>query len=495
MADTWDDKVRDLFLQIGVSYDKKHNQTAFLALTEDLEYPAIQQDPGAFQLPLHEYIQKVRTAGAEIDQSHCPRGNFELASDAPCIISIRGSPNLSLLRRIGTEFHIDPDILLGHLPFSWAFRVLSLPSQPRASISIRLISLGSYRSYPRSPATLENQREKNAEIERYNQRHFDRNTPNADQYRRVNLHGDSFLSVEQQVTFVPVRRGASWSAVLFNDCGPKNVNGQYYHKRLPVQFFNLIDSGLLSLAIEDPASLPSKLCRHSDPCQSRVQSDSIISNNLYNASLADPMIIVGDLLRTSAQSWAIFFTFLRYSHLMFGPTYDAEARVTTLRMDKAVTDRAEVYFRDILKFIKERRSPAWPECPSEPERIASARFLQVLREDFKRLQEEAAAISTACRDAIDIEMNVISVRLSEAGLAQAKTVHSLTFLAYFFIPSAFIASVFGMNVAPFAKNPPLWQFFATVVPFTSFFLLIAARGPVTRGLRVVARELQILWSG
>lgn len=494
MADTWDDKVRDLFLQIGVSYDKKHNQTAFLALTRDFEYPAIQQDLGAFQLPLYEYIQKVRTAGAEINQAQCPRGDFEFSPDAPYIISIRGSPSLSLLRRIGTEFHIDPDLLLGHLPFSWAFQILSLPSQPRASISIRLISLGSYSSHHRSPATLEDQRQKDAEIKRHNQRHFNQNIPSADQYRSVNLHGDSFLSVEQQVTFVPVRRGASWSAVLFNDCGPESVNGQYLHKSSRVQFVKLKGSGLLSFAIEDPASLPSKPYQHPDPCQSRAQSDSIIPNSLHNASLADPMILVSDLLKTSIQSWAIFFTFLRYSHRMFGPTYDSEARVNTLLMDKTVTDRAEIYFKDILRFIKEPRSPAWPDCPSGPERMVTTQLLQILSEDFKRLQAEAAAISTACREAIDIEMNVTSVRLSEAGLAQAKTVHSLTFLAYFFIPSAFIASIFGMNVAPFAKNPPLWQFFATVIPFTSFFLLIAARRPVMRGVRVVATELKSLWS-
>lgn len=60
---------------------------------------------------------------------------------------------------------------------------------------------------------------------------------------------------------------------------------------------------------------------------------------------------------------------------------------------------------------------------------------------------------------MNVEMVTISILNSKQGLEQATRVQSLTFLAYFFIPSAFICLVFGMNVITFTAPNPHYQLF------------------------------------
>lgn len=55
-------------------------------------------------------------------------------------------------------------------------------------------------------------------------------------------------------------------------------------------------------------------------------------------------------------------------------------------------------------------------------------------------------------------MNSIAILESEKAIAQAGQMARLTFLAFIFVPMAFVSSFFSMNV-PELQSVPLWAWF------------------------------------
>jgi Mg2+ and Co2+ transporter CorA len=198
------------------------------------------------------------------------------------------------------------------------------------------------------------------------------------------------------------------------------------------------------------------------------------------------MVLVTDLLTTSAISWRTLFGFLHEFHQCLGP--DAEAKIDTLRLDKSVIDRAERYFEGILEFLHQRHELGWLVCSTDDSKDRVDQIVKSITADFVRLKSEAAALSTSCSTAITIEMSTMSAQFTKAGLDQAKQVRYLTILAFIFIPASFIATVFALVfISPY---PPMWKFFATLIPFTAFFVFLTTWSLLANWLSALLLELR-----
>jgi hypothetical protein len=196
-----------------------------------------------------------------------------------------------------------------------------------------------------------------------------------------------------------------------------------------------------------------------------------MTEELQAMALEDPFIVLADLLQTCAQSWALFFGFLREWHRHLEG--DEQQKVQILRHDKQVLDRSGEFFSEVVMLLEKWEATSWACCKDTEARGKVIALRKILQDDFTRLLEESKALCELCNDAAAIEMATIGILDSKRGLAQADSIRVLTFLAYLFIPSAFVASVFGMNVLEFTTpNPPLKSFLSVCLPFTAIFGLI-----------------------
>lgn len=431
-------------------------------------------DSESCALPVQQYLETFGVVGAIPKSVGC--------SDIQSlgrIISIRGSPARSLLHLLGTFLHIEPALLLDHLILPYSFIPQTLPSHIKPSVTVSLISIG---CYPDSQSFQERAEGKQKAVdnktEQYNSRLLNRDGHGAEQCRTINLHGPKFFSVEQKVTFLPYLLGEnSWSGLVFNDSGAPGKASPWVpdiRGSSPPRFFpmtRLAPGALFDLRFPADGPNPTSTVQYPDPCQSRADLNDFMTDEDKALGKEDPFVCVLDLLATSSLCWIRFFSFLREVHSTLEG--DEKYRADVFRHDKGVLDRSQTYFRRMIEVIDGRHRFGWPKCSEISNQHKVDRMVQDMRHDILALQFEARALSHLCIEKMNLEMVTISIVDSKRGLEQAARIQLLTFLAYFFIPSAFISSVFGMNVLEFTRpNPPLSSFFATVIPFTAFFLII-----------------------
>lgn len=436
-------------------------------------------------LPIQQYLENVGVVGA-VPTSH---GWSDIKSPGH-ITSVRGSPGRSLLHQLGRYLDLEPDLLSGHLILPYSFTPPTLPSSTRSSITVSMITIGCYAaSQSAQDRVEEKQKAIDKKTKQYNRRLLERDTHGAEQCRNINLHGPRFFSVEQKVTFLPyLISGSSWSGLVMNDSGARGQSSPWISgvRGLSAPHFfpvaKLAPGALedLCFPIEDP-NLASAF-QQPDPCQSRADLNDLMEDEHRALALEDPFVFVLDLLRTSSLCWIRFFGFLREVHGTLDG--DEEYRADVFRHDKGVLDRSQLYFRGIIEVLDGRHRLGWPQCRETVDKDKVDRAAQDMRDDILSLQVEARALSDLCVEKMNVEMVTISILDSKRGLEQAARSHLLTILAYFFIPSAFISSVFGMNVITFTTpNPPISTFFATVIPFTTFFLILALWNELKAGLK------------
>ncbi len=95
---------------------------------------------------------------------------------------------------------------------------------------------------------------------------------------------------------------------------------------------------------------------------------------------------------------------------------------------------------------------------------AEAEIEKVIK-DFTYLLFKAQDLSKKCDAGLQIVMQSLQVRESKEQIKEAKSVTNLTRLAFVFAPLAFIASIFGINVAELGQgSTSIWVFFAVIAP-------------------------------
>lgn len=69
-------------------------------------------------------------------------------------------------------------------------------------------------------------------------------------------------------------------------------------------------------------------------------------------------------------------------------------------------------------------------------------------------------------------LSMASFEASQRSILESNQISRLTKLAFIFILMTFVASVFGMNVAELARNPPIWVFFLVAIPALGFTITV-----------------------
>ncbi|EED22770.1 hypothetical protein TSTA_062570 [Talaromyces stipitatus ATCC 10500] len=452
----WNQKIQEFSLHASLHNKHSPNQAAMKALWAQ-----------SFLQPLR---QSKSAEDETVKQEDATIGAFSTSAEEQFIVCIRGFPDHNVLQFLGRQLHIDPHVLLSHLPYPLSFEIRPLPTAPNPVIQVNLISLGFY--HPEE-LTHPKQRTIDAKTKSYNRGLFENNNWGYQQCRHVNQHGCRFFSVEQRISLIICREyGKLWSAIILNDSGIEHSESPWYQgNRFPPRFLPLKEFGNLPLV---PAYLPDNVAatktiiqRRPDPCLSRVHNCTPMSSEEMQLCLQDPIMLATDLFKTSALSWRQFFAFFHHIKNECTQQENRTEIADQLRRDKEVLDRAYRYFEDVICLLDHRYALNQPICSSSVEREQVDKILCQVRDDFKLLQAESAKLREQCTDSIGIEMNMISIRNAKKSIEQTERVRLLTFMAYLFIPLSFVASIFGMNVSQLQDpSPPIKIFFAVACPIT-----------------------------
>ncbi|KAI8720022.1 hypothetical protein NCS52_00446500 [Fusarium sp. LHS14.1] len=78
------------------------------------------------------------------------------------------------------------------------------------------------------------------------------------------------------------------------------------------------------------------------------------------------------------------------------------------------------------------------------------------------------------QDLIQIEFNLVSIREAQLSTSTSTSMKRLSWITFFFLPLAFIAGLFGMNINLLESNPPWWFYiiFASVTMIITFAVWI-----------------------
>src|SRR5207237_1012161 len=108
------------------------------------------------------------------------------------------------------------------------------------------------------------------------------NRPGTELCRRVNIHGSTYFSVEQLVTFIPYgTEKGSWSAMILNDSGEPSDSSPWHilekpKREVQLRFLPLARLGSYTFGppqTQNPNS-SAMIDLFPDPCQSRVSRDN-----------------------------------------------------------------------------------------------------------------------------------------------------------------------------------------------------------------------------
>lgn len=182
----------------------------------------------------------------------------------------------------------------------------------------------------------------------------------------------------------------------------------------------------------------------------------------------DPFFIFSKLLAFSAQSFSQVLNYIS-EDIEACSALDEEqlsAGLEQLRFNSALARRIEGFLSEDLHVVKERGASSWPRT-SDPKLEAKISGVQQnLRKNYKFLVHRCDHLARRCEADIAILVSVAQLSEAQKGISQAKQVHNLTRLAFFFIPLSTVATFFGMNVSALKAYPPVWMYFMVAIPLT-----------------------------
>ena len=184
----------------------------------------------------------------------------------------------------------------------------------------------------------------------------------------------------------------------------------------------------------------------------------------------DPFFLVGQLLCTALLSWNQMVNFLEEDvrEYQFARSDKVESALEQLRYNISLIDRMKSHLKDNLATIDQ----AGLQPMEDDLRTVAQQNRDTLRKDHEWIIGRCQALSARCEVISNSLLSMASFEASQRSILKSNQINCLTKLAFIFIPMSFIASVFGMNVAEMARNPPIWIFLVVAIPVVGFTITV-----------------------
>ena len=480
---SWEESVR-FYVQSGLL----DQVTERFAQDNSSQLPVLARSDTLIILQMRDCLNHVRTIGSRHLSAHVSAHNDPPNLDDPALdlAVIRGLPGLGVLRALCHKWQIEPALLLDLLFIPRTYRILPIPSATLMHISVRLVSLVTYGAIRSAKSPIDMLQDSlDTQTNDYQIHLLKNEMVGAEQYRKVNLHGRHFFSVEQEVAFLSCQTERGWKWIILNDSGFTRRNPPWNSLKADATkvqpfIFPMTRQGQfvfdsISFPLKPIDNRDARNFKTPDPCQSRAENDNrLLITEVRKNGQMHPLLLAYDLIDSYCLSWTRLFSFLRALHASLPG--DAEEKAQCLRNDKLLVDRASAYTRSLLRFIDGEHSFHLPSTASQKNsnvRLIVASNRNRIRKDLKALHGEAELLSRSAGEAIAVEMSTISILESKRSLSQAKQLERLSYLAYIFLPLGLVTSGFGMNLDIINNTSATWhQFLAVALPFTGISLLL-----------------------
>jgi hypothetical protein len=209
----------------------------------------------------------------------------------------------------------------------------------------------------------------------------------------------------------------------------------------------------------------------SDRRQHDLTQNACLLPSQYGSTLdpslmaTDPLYALSELFNFVASSESQFLNLLQLQiekDILFMPD-KMEQPVANLKHSKTLLDEHIQHLRSVVELLRNptildrsRARPSLKETQQKPGKDSSDAAIQDTRDtidavlqdlllDYEHLLRRAESLATQCLAGMNIIMNSAMLKEARKSITQAEVITRLTYLAFFFVPLSFTASLFGMN--------------------------------------------------
>ncbi|KAM0740801.1 hypothetical protein ACQRIT_005985 [Beauveria bassiana] len=415
------------------------------------------------------------------------------------ILFLTGYPSPEWLGSIGSRYRVDPEFFNRFLDFRSindrlsCFSVPPLPSSEWNLIKLSLLTIGLRTSYdPRISTRTIREDTSNVLAEKHHQIQAGAKVPvGTTVIRNISVLDEMNFAIEQHIfiCYQPAEIHRGWAVLVWTDGG--SLAGSDFMENPLSKALRLSSSfreSLLPIVVYKPmmglnAHLLAKHCA--------VPSLHFGYGRFLRQNLASghPFIALTEVFTLVASSEKHFLNMmeLKLERAVLnsgGKPYNDG--LENLRYFNTVLNRQVRRIKSTLAALSNAgHRNKWLKADPEP----TERARREVEQDFEHLHEHAETLYRRCQEEIAVLMNSMAILESEKAIAQAGRMARLTFLAFIFVPMAFVSSFFSMNV-PELQSVPLWAWFvASTVILTPSLALYWLDEDTRRRFKARARPL------
>jgi Mg2+ and Co2+ transporter CorA len=211
---------------------------------------------------------------------------------------------------------------------------------------------------------------------------------------------------------------------------------------------------------------------------------------------ADPLYALSELFNFVASSESQFLNLLQFQiekDILFQPE-NMEQPVANLKHSKTLLDEHLQYLRNTLEVLRNPTMLDRHKTKQQGKESVDAALqdgndlidaaLQDLVLDYQHLLSRAESLATQCLGGTNIIMNAAMLKEARKSITQTEIITRLTYLAFFFVPLSFTASLFGMNFKQLGTGIlDIWWMFVVLVPLVLFSFAVSSWDSIVRVVR------------
>ncbi|KAI1391823.1 uncharacterized protein F4822DRAFT_106251 [Hypoxylon trugodes] len=430
-------------------------------------------------------------------------------SEKPRIVMLEGFPSPDAVLQLAYRWNLRPEFFIGHIFGSQNSQrgFYSIPTLPSRQENIIRIHFSSLVKSLAEGTGLASYLEKKSEVEeacrQYEKRLLSGDRYGVTRYREIHQHDTYYCSVEHITSFTVVVNKSSWVAVYLTDQGKSLLEdvplpwSTYhggaaslksgtavgtvpivpYNAPITPKPFEYHHAARNTSPSSSPSLPPENTNNHNrSGCSSSAASfgqlhpprNIVVHDEIDMRLLSeDPFYLLACLFTTSALS---FVQLLNYLSVSVSECRSTEISLLNVKLERLrhcvrIIHRVESALDENMHWIIQGGCASWPRVRPGTDTAARKAALQTrLRTDHEALHQRCIIMRQECDSAMLFLVDYSQLLCGERGIAQEGEVHGLNKLASFFVPLAFVATLFGMNVKELQGNSvSLWTFVTVAV--------------------------------